>query len=158
MGEQGDAEIWRLQVLIARARSGPVVAISLHLPVLPYERTRGIRQKNLFPKSLNQITRIPSLSVNRLSYNIPHKMYKKPGADDRGHPDSSSAGISALSGAPDAGSPHATMWQARESIGPYQLVHPIGSGGMGEVWLAEQTVPMHRRVALKLIKAGMDRS
>src|ERR1017187_2948014 len=134
MGEQGDAEIWRLQVLIARARSGPVVAISLHLPVLPYERTRGIRQKNLFPKSLNQITRIPSLSVNRLSYNISHKMSQKSGANNRGHPDvgGPSADISALSGAPDAGSPHATMWQARESIGPYQVVHPIGSGGMGE--------------------------
>ncbi len=48
------------------------------------------------------------------------------------------------------------MWQANASIGPYELLQRIGSGGMGEVWLAEQTQPVHRRVALKLIKAGMD--
>ncbi len=42
------------------------------------------------------------------------------------------------------------------SIGPYRLLQRIGSGGMGEVWLADQTEPVHRRVALKLIKAGMD--
>jgi eukaryotic-like serine/threonine-protein kinase len=41
-------------------------------------------------------------------------------------------------------------------IGPYHLLHRIGVGGMGEVWLAEQKEPVRRRVALKLIKAGMD--
>jgi serine/threonine protein kinase len=41
-------------------------------------------------------------------------------------------------------------------IGSYQLLEPIGQGGMGEVWLAEQKQPVHRRVAIKLIKAGMD--
>jgi serine/threonine protein kinase len=41
-------------------------------------------------------------------------------------------------------------------IGPYQLLHLIGEGGMGEVWLAEQKQPVRRRVAIKLIKAGMD--
>jgi eukaryotic-like serine/threonine-protein kinase len=43
-----------------------------------------------------------------------------------------------------------------ERIGPYRLLQKIGEGGMGEVWLAEQTEPVRRRVALKLIKAGMD--
>ena len=42
------------------------------------------------------------------------------------------------------------------SIGPYRLIQMLGVGGMGEVWRAEQTVPFHRTVALKLIKAGMD--
>jgi eukaryotic-like serine/threonine-protein kinase len=41
-------------------------------------------------------------------------------------------------------------------IGRYHLVHRIGEGGMGEVWLAEQKEPVRRRVALKLIKAGMN--
>jgi non-specific serine/threonine protein kinase/serine/threonine-protein kinase len=41
-------------------------------------------------------------------------------------------------------------------IGPYRLAHRIGEGGMGEVWLAEQLEPVRRRVALKVIKAGME--
>jgi non-specific serine/threonine protein kinase/serine/threonine-protein kinase len=41
-------------------------------------------------------------------------------------------------------------------IGPYHLLQLLGEGGMGEVWLAEQKEPVRRRVAIKLIKAGMD--
>jgi serine/threonine protein kinase len=41
-------------------------------------------------------------------------------------------------------------------IGPYKLLEPIGQGGMGTVWMAEQTEPVKRLVAVKLIKAGMD--
>jgi serine/threonine protein kinase len=41
-----------------------------------------------------------------------------------------------------------------ERIGPYKLLHKIGEGGMGAVWMAEQLQPVRRRVALKLIKAG----
>ena len=40
-------------------------------------------------------------------------------------------------------------------IGPYQLVSKLGEGGMGQVWLAEQTAPVCRKVALKLIKVGI---
>jgi len=42
------------------------------------------------------------------------------------------------------------------TIGPYHLLEKIGEGGMGEVWVAEQHKPIQRRVALKLIKTGMD--
>jgi serine/threonine protein kinase len=42
------------------------------------------------------------------------------------------------------------------SIDHYRLFEKIGEGGMGEVWLAEQTKPVRRRVALKVIKTGMD--
>src|SRR5271154_3283312 len=45
---------------------------------------------------------------------------------------------------------------AGAGIGRYHLLQKIGEGGMGEVWMAEQKEPVRRRVALKLIKAGMD--
>ena len=41
-------------------------------------------------------------------------------------------------------------------IGPYRLVEPIGEGGFGVVYLAEQQEPVRRHVALKIIKPGMD--
>jgi eukaryotic-like serine/threonine-protein kinase len=41
-------------------------------------------------------------------------------------------------------------------IGPYKLLQQIGEGGMGTVFMAEQTHPVRRKVALKIIKAGMD--
>ena len=41
-------------------------------------------------------------------------------------------------------------------IGRYTLVEEIGEGGMGTVWMAEQVEPVRRRVALKIIKLGMD--
>jgi serine/threonine protein kinase len=41
-------------------------------------------------------------------------------------------------------------------IGPYRLLQVIGEGGMGTVWMAEQTRPVRRKVALKVIKPGMD--
>ena len=41
-------------------------------------------------------------------------------------------------------------------LGAYGLRHKIGEGGMGEVWLAEQHHPVRRRVAIKVIKLGMD--
>jgi non-specific serine/threonine protein kinase/serine/threonine-protein kinase len=43
-----------------------------------------------------------------------------------------------------------------ERIGRYTLIRPLGEGGMGTVYLAEQTLPVERRVALKVIKLGMD--
>ncbi len=42
------------------------------------------------------------------------------------------------------------------TVGPYRLLQRLGEGGMGEVWLAEQREPIRRRVAIKVIKHGMD--
>lgn len=41
-------------------------------------------------------------------------------------------------------------------LGPYTLVEKIGTGGFGVVWRAEQSQPVRRQVALKIIKIGMD--
>jgi serine/threonine protein kinase/tetratricopeptide (TPR) repeat protein len=62
---------------------------------------------------------------------------------------------------PGAANPMATIsLPATEShgtlIGPYKLIEQIGEGGMGSVWMAQQTKPVKRLVAVKLIKAGMD--
>jgi serine/threonine protein kinase/tetratricopeptide (TPR) repeat protein len=51
---------------------------------------------------------------------------------------------------------HSPPEQVGAMIGPYKLLQQIGEGGMGTVYMAEQTHPVQRKVALKVIKAGMD--
>ena len=46
--------------------------------------------------------------------------------------------------------------KAGDRIGRYKLLQQIGEGGCGVVYMAEQQEPVHRRVALKVIKLGMD--
>ena len=46
--------------------------------------------------------------------------------------------------------------RAGEAVGPYHLLELVGEGGFGVVWLAERREPMVQRVALKIIKPGMD--
>src|SRR5439155_18315718 len=43
-----------------------------------------------------------------------------------------------------------------QRLGRYKLLEKIGEGGFGDVWMAEQREPVKRRVALKIIKLGMD--
>ena len=50
----------------------------------------------------------------------------------------------------------ASTARAGDAVGPYKLVSKIGEGGFGEVWMAERREPFTQRVALKLIKPGMD--
>ncbi len=66
---------------------------------------------------------------------------------------------------PLAGDPHFSITETGSSsvavhtgvsFGQYRLLQRLGEGGMGEVWLAEQTRPVRRQVALKVVKAGMD--
>jgi eukaryotic-like serine/threonine-protein kinase len=46
--------------------------------------------------------------------------------------------------------------RAGDSIGPFKLLSHLGEGGFGTVWLAERREPFVQRVAIKVIKAGMD--
>jgi len=57
---------------------------------------------------------------------------------------------------PLAGTAPTTTDSPGDRIGPYRLLEKIGEGGFGVVYLAEQLEPMRRRVALKIIKPGMD--
>ncbi|MDX2198729.1 MAG: serine/threonine-protein kinase [Phycisphaerae bacterium] len=52
--------------------------------------------------------------------------------------------------------PAAVVEQRGQEIGRYKLLEQIGEGGFGSVWAAEQREPVKRRVALKIIKLGMD--
>src|SRR5262245_44517321 len=69
---------------------------------------------------------------------------------------------SAISPPPDAGptedipAPRHITEGPGTRIGPYKLLQAIGEGGMGVVYMAVQERPIRRRVALKVIKAGMD--
>ena len=70
-------------------------------------------------------------------------------------------GADSLLDHPAAGTPVATIDQPATErpgsvIGPYKLLQQIGEGGMGAVFMAEQTRPVQRKVALKIIKPGMD--
>jgi hypothetical protein len=64
--------------------------------------------------------------------------------------------------APRSLGPHGTSIQVPltektgDRIGPYKLLQQIGEGGCGVVYMAEQEKPVRRRVALKVIKLGMD--
>jgi hypothetical protein len=53
--------------------------------------------------------------------------------------------------------PSTTKDGVAQSLGRYKLLEKLGEGGCGVVYVAEQTEPVRRRVALKVIKLGMDK-
>ncbi len=78
---------------------------------------------------------------------VPTQEPKRPqGVDIHAAP--TAAGISL----PDGPSPKSES----PEIGPYRLLEPLGEGGFGVVYLAEQMHPVRRHVALKILKPGMD--
>jgi eukaryotic-like serine/threonine-protein kinase len=97
----------------------------------------------------NVLDRPPTKSVETL-----------PPSPGQAHPDVTVDRTQGLDDAPSAASvttDYHPMAEAGIVIGRrYTLQEKIGEGGMGEVWVARQTEPIKRRVALKLIKTGMD--
>ncbi|MFN7730540.1 MAG: serine/threonine-protein kinase [Pirellula sp.] len=86
---------------------------------------------------------------------------------DSAAPDSGSAATSFFppedSNSKDDALPRTAATNHRRELSPettlgdrYILLERIGEGGMGDVWVAKQTKPIQRKVAIKLIKAGMD--
>src|SRR6266550_553390 len=65
-------------------------------------------------------------------------------------------GRSAAERPPKATQVHAAAEKPGDRIGHYKLLQQIGEGGCGVVYMAEQEAPIRRRVALKIIKLGMD--
>jgi eukaryotic-like serine/threonine-protein kinase len=70
------------------------------------------------------------------------------------HDESAESFLNLPAAAMKLGGDSATLY-ASAVVGNYRLLSEIGQGGMGQVWLAEQTAPVCRLVALKLIRAGM---
>jgi len=66
------------------------------------------------------------------------------------HQDPSGFGLEA-----PAARPRSPRAAGPESVGPYRILATLGEGGMGEVYLAEQSAPVQRKVALKLVKRGL---
>jgi serine/threonine protein kinase/tetratricopeptide (TPR) repeat protein len=66
------------------------------------------------------------------------------------------AGALVSDGPLDAGVSFVHIEKPGDRIGPYHLLQQIGEGGCGVVYMAEQEVPIRRRVAFKIIKLGMD--
>src|SRR5262249_47550922 len=66
------------------------------------------------------------------------------------------AAVAAEPGATPDFRPEPSAEAARDIVGPYKLLEQIGEGGFGVVFLAEQTQPVRRQVALKVLKPGMD--
>src|SRR5262245_16416689 len=68
--------------------------------------------------------------------------------------DGHTAGI--LERGPDATLPGPPLAVERVFAGRFKLREKLGEGGMGEVWVADQTEPVQRRVALKVVRSGLD--
>ena len=70
--------------------------------------------------------------------------------------ESPAPGVESIASIAVCGGGEMLLAQPGTQFGPYRLLRKLGVGGMGVVYMAEQTEPVERRVALKIIKPGMD--
>jgi serine/threonine protein kinase/tetratricopeptide (TPR) repeat protein len=105
-------------------------------------------QKSLFGLEPDQLDRLFSLGTGGdEDAGIEHGKIENPQPADSGELATSSDFTASI---------QSSIEQVGKWIGPYKLVHILGEGGMGIVYLAEQERPISRQVALKVIKPGMD--
>ena len=97
-------------------------------------------------------TRVESLL---LAHEQAGSFLASPGAANDIDPDSA-MGDPAREDGPDARAGRPVAEGPGSLIGPYKVLQRIGDGGMGIVYMAEQEAPVRRKVALKIIKPGMD--
>jgi len=118
-----------------------------------------MRKKSIFSLDPDQLERLFSVGTGEsdpIEEQEPQKEINKPGLDredtaqEKAHP-SHKRDLSANTTASLVG-----MERPGSQIGRYKLLHVLGEGGMGIVYLAEQKHPIRRQVALKVIKPGMD--
>jgi WD40 repeat protein/serine/threonine protein kinase len=131
-----------MQTELKRAREIFLAAVA---KANPEEREAYLREACSDPELRRQVEALlnkPEEAGNFLessSLDPARTVDSQPGQSEQGKPDDAVA-------LEDAGS----------RIGPYKLLQKLGEGGMGTVWIAEQAQPVKRRVALKVIKPGMD--
>ena len=99
--------------------------------------------------------------VFRYDFAVPHEESNDTGDDETTQDDRTAAMSGSDSPAPARGGSNQrhfadSLESPGDEIGPYKLISQIGEGGFGTVWLAQRRHPFTQRVALKVIKAGMD--
>ena len=104
-------------------------------------------KKSLFGLEPDQLSRLFSLGTGRGESAEAEEEANPPQPAGSSAPSNSSDFTDSLQSSVE----HIGQW-----IGPYKLVHILGEGGMGIVYLAEQEKPIRRQLALKVIKPGMD--
>jgi serine/threonine protein kinase/tetratricopeptide (TPR) repeat protein len=103
---------------------------------------------------------IPTRSISSDAENSSARSSHANPGDSKGHAPVAARAPGSTPGSTPFGSamspPRAFAPAAGDMIGPYRILETIGEGGFGMVYLAEQREPVRRRVALKVLKAGMD--
>lgn len=99
--------------------------------------------------------------VFRYDFAVPHEESNDTSDDETTQDDRTAAMSGSDSPAPARGGSNQrhfadSLESPGDEIGPYKLISQIGEGGFGTVWLAQRRHPFTQRVALKVIKAGMD--